>query len=100
MTNYTDFRRALDAVLRRRDPQALCDFLIERGQWEPDAVPDPAYMWLMIAGSPALADLHAEAEVWLRAHGRVAQADEIAVRRQGRAGQTRSQNKPQPRKPS
>jgi hypothetical protein len=100
MTNYTDFRRALDVVLRQRDPQALRDFLIERGQWAPESEPDPAYMWLMIAGSPALADLHAEAEAWLRAHGRVAQADEIAARRQGRAGQARPRNRPQPHKPS
>jgi hypothetical protein len=46
-SNYVDFRRELDAVLRRRDPQALRAFLIERGQWEPETTQDPeAYMWM------------------------------------------------------
>ena len=91
-SNYVDFRRELDAVLRRRDPQALRAFLIERGQWEPETTQDPeSYMWMMIAGSPALADLHAQADRWLTAHGRAEEAEELASRRskanKGKPGQ-------------
>jgi hypothetical protein len=66
-----EFRRRLDEVLRRRDPVALRDFLIAAGQWQEGAIPadlDRA-LWMMIAASAALSDLHGEAERWLLAHG-------------------------------
>lgn len=91
-SNYVDFRRDLDAVLRRRDPEALREFLIERGQWEPETTQDAeGYMWMMIAGSSALTNLHAQADAWLAAHGRAEEAEEIAARRskagKGKPGQ-------------
>lgn len=64
------FRQRLDAILRQRNPSALRAFLIAQGQWESEARTDEeAAMWMMIAASPVLADLHAEAERWLMAHG-------------------------------
>ncbi len=64
------FRQRLDAILRQRNPSALRAFLVREGQWEPEARTDEeAAMWMMIAASPVLADLHAEAERWLMAHG-------------------------------
>ncbi len=75
------FRAALDATLRRRDPVALRAFLVERGQWSPETTTDPEMaMWMMIAASPALADLHGAAEAWLRSHGHAAEADTILGR--------------------
>jgi hypothetical protein len=67
---YPEFRRKLDAVLRRRDAAALRQFLIEEGQWEADTTTDAERaMWMMIATSPALGDLHDEAVRWLASHG-------------------------------
>src|SRR5258707_5784106 len=34
MTEYTNFRKRLDAVLRTRDVQQVSDFLIAEGQWQ------------------------------------------------------------------
>lgn len=91
-TDYPTFRRALDAVLARRDPAALRDFLIAQGQWTEATTMDPeTALWLMIAGSPNLTAQHAEAGAWLRSHGRGAEADAIA----GRA----SPPGPRPKKP-
>jgi hypothetical protein len=59
--NAREFRRQLDEVLRQRDPAALRQFLIAAGQWDADNTPadlDRA-MWMMIAASAALVDLHA-----------------------------------------
>ncbi len=79
MMDYPTFRRELDEVLRRRDPAALRAFLIEQGQWAPDAAMDPATaMWMMIAASPNLTALHDEACAWLVAHGRESEADAIS----------------------
>lgn len=76
-----EFRRQLDDVLRRRDPSALRAFLIGAGQWADETTTDPeCAMWMMIAASPALASLHGEAERWLRAHGRAAEAQAILGR--------------------
>ena len=67
---YDEFRARLDAVLRRRDPSALRAFLVAEGQWDADATTDPERaLWLMIATSPALGDLHAQAFQWLSDHG-------------------------------
>jgi len=84
-----EFRRRLDATLRQRDPEALRQFLLDFGQWQADTVPADveASMWMMILASPALGDLHAEAQYWLRGHGRAQEAELLAgKRRPGTAG--------------
>jgi len=76
--NYQAFRQRLDAVLRQQDPAALRAFLVAQGQWEPDANTDAERaMWLMIATSPALADLRDAAREWLLAHGCTAEVSAI-----------------------
>jgi len=70
MTEYSNFRQRLDAVLRTRNIQEVSTFLIAEGQWSPDSANDPELaMWLMIAGSPSLKDLHTEAKKWLTSRG-------------------------------
>ncbi len=81
-TDARQFRRRLDEVLRQRSPQATRDFLLAAGQWQEGNIPvdlDRA-MWMMIAASPALADLRGEAERWLVAHGFVQEARAILGR--------------------
>src|SRR5262249_20229991 len=76
--NYQAFRQRLDAVLRQIDPAALRAFLIAEGQWEQDAHTDAERaMWLMIATSPALAELRDQAREWLLAHGYAAEVGAI-----------------------
>jgi hypothetical protein len=77
------FRRQLDATLRQRDPDALRTFLLDSGQWQEDSIPVdvPAAMWMMILASPALSDLHPEAQSWLRSHGHTQEADLLAGRK-------------------
>jgi hypothetical protein len=90
------FRRQLDATLRQRDPDALQAFLLESGQWQEDTVPAdvPAAMWMMILASPALSDLHAEAQSWLRGHGHAREAELLAGRKKSgaRHPQRKSEN--------
>jgi hypothetical protein len=75
---YQAFRQRLDAVLRRRDPAALRDFLVAEGQWDAGAQTDvDMAMWMMIATSKALAHLHDEARAWLLAHGHAAEVNAI-----------------------
>jgi hypothetical protein len=75
---YQAFRQRLDAILRRKDPNALHAFLVTQGQWEQDANPDvERAMWLMIATSPGLADLREEARDWLIGHGYTAEVSAI-----------------------
>lgn len=82
--DYKAFRRRLDAELRRRDPEALRAFLIAEGQWQPEQQTDTeAAMWMMIAASPALKDIHGEAERWLVTHGHEAEAGAILGARRG-----------------
>lgn len=77
-----NFRQRLDAVLWRRNPAQLRAFLVDEGQWQPEAHTDEeAAMWMMIAASPVLADLHAEAGRWLMAHGHEHEAQAILGRR-------------------
>lgn len=88
MTEYVSFRQRLDAVLRSRDVQQVSSFLIAEDQWSPGSPADPELaMWLMIAGSPALKDLHAEARRWLVAHGHETEAGAILG-----TGQSKSKN--------
>ncbi|HZU02096.1 MAG TPA: hypothetical protein VFA10_20665 [Ktedonobacteraceae bacterium] len=70
MTEYANFRQRLDAVLRTLDIKQVSDFLIAEKQWSPGTPADPeAAMWIMIAGSPTLRDLHEHAYEWLVSHG-------------------------------
>ena len=86
------FRRQLDVTLRQRDPAALRVFLLDSGQWQEDTVPTdvPAAMWMMILASPALSDLHAEAQSWLRSHGHAQEAELLAGRKKAGATDKRS----------
>jgi hypothetical protein len=69
-SQYYEFRAKLDAVLRQRDPAALRAFLVAEGQWDEGATTDAERaLWLMIATSRALSDLHAVALQWLTDHG-------------------------------
>jgi hypothetical protein len=96
--DYQKFRSQLDTVLRQRDPARLRQFLIEQGQWTEEQQTDTeAALWMMIATSPALADMHGEAERWLLAHGHEAEAQAIFPRR-GKGGPT--QSRPQRAGPS
>lgn len=79
---FPAFRQRLDAILRQRDPAALRAFLVAEGQWQPEQqADDEAAMWMMIAGSPTLAEMHSEAERWLASHGHEAEAQAILGRR-------------------
>src|SRR6478735_765967 len=86
------FRRQLDATLRQRDAEALRQFLLESGQWQEDTIPAdvPAAMWMMILASPALSDLHSEAQSWLRSHGHTQEAELLAGRKKSGASSKRS----------
>ena len=86
MSEYASFRQRLDAALRTRDVRQVRAFMIEENQWSTDAPADPAYaMWLMIAGTPTLKDLHAEARAWLVQHGHADEASAVLPRGQGSA---------------
>ncbi len=76
MTDYANFRQRLDAVLRTLDVQRVQQFLIDEKQWHADALPtDPEFtMYMMIAGSASLRELHERARVWLESHGHVEEA--------------------------
>ena len=70
MTEYASFRQRLDAVLRTQDVKQVRQFLIAERQWSAGQPADPEFaMWMMIAGSPALQDLHGKAREWLMSHG-------------------------------
>ena len=92
------FRRQLDATLRQRDAEALGRFLLESGQWQEDTIPAdvPAAMWMMILASPALGDLHPDAQSWLRSHGYTQEAELLASRKKsGPASKRSSGGRPQ-----
>ncbi|MBV9256943.1 MAG: hypothetical protein JO215_02875 [Ktedonobacteraceae bacterium] len=82
MTEYTNFRQRLDAVLRTMDVQQVQQFLIDKKQWNVHALPaDPEFsMYMMIAGSSALNDLHEQAYIWLVSHGHEAEAQAVLGR--------------------
>jgi hypothetical protein len=83
MTEPMTFRQRLDAVLRTRDVKQVQDFLIAEDQWSTDTPEDPELaMWMMIAGSATLKDLHAQAREWLVTHDRQEEADAILGRGQ------------------
>src|SRR5579863_4050388 len=70
MNDYTSFRQKLDTVLRTLDIKQVREFLIAEKQWSEDKPDDPEFaMWMMVAGSPTLLDLHERAYEWLMSHG-------------------------------
>ena len=82
-TDYASFRRRLDAALRTRDVHQVRAFLIEEDQWSLEQPADPEYaMWLMIAGTLTLKDLHAEARRWLTEHGHTEAVEAVFSREQ------------------
>jgi len=86
MTDYTKFRQRLDAVLRTLDVKQVSEFLIAEKQWQPGQPADPEFaMWMMIAGSSTLRDLHGRAREWLVNHGHEADADAV-LRKENRPG--------------
>jgi len=96
MADYADFRQRLDLVLRTLDVRQVREFLIAEGQWQPGTPADPEHaMWMMIAGSPTLRDLHEQARKWLLSHGHEADAEAVLGRgsgdgrKQGKKGERR-----------
>lgn len=86
MPDYTSFRQRLDEVLRTLDVKQVSVFLIAEKQWQPGQPADPTYaMWMMIAGSHTLRDLHEQARQWLVAHGHEEEANAV-LRREKSAG--------------
>ncbi len=78
MADYASFRQRLDAVLRTLDVKRITDFLIVEKQWSPGTPDDPEFaMWMMIAGSSTLRDLHGRAREWLVSHGHEADANAV-----------------------
>ena len=79
MTDYANFRQRLDTVLRTLDVQQVQRFLIDEKQWNVDALPaDPEFtMYMMIAGSATLRELHERARTWLESHGHVEEAQAV-----------------------
>ncbi|HTI14271.1 MAG TPA: hypothetical protein VL461_06835 [Dictyobacter sp.] len=81
MADYAQFRQQLDTVLRTRDAETVRQFLIEQGQWDEEIPADPQFaMWMMIASSPALRDLHEQARTWLIEHDHVEEAHAVLDR--------------------
>ena len=103
MTEYTTFRQRLDAVLRTLDVKQVQEFLQAEKQWGTEAPADPEFaMYMMIAGSSTLSDLHDRAQRWLITHGHEEEARAVQGR-QKRAGGTakkRSPHSPQGQKSS
>ncbi len=88
MTDYANFRQRLDAVLRTRDVKSVQKFLIAENQWSTGQPADAEFaMWMMIAGTPTLQDLHGQAREWLLSHGHEDEARALLERgkRQGGA---------------
>ena len=79
MTDYANFRQRLDAVLRTRDVKQVSAFLIAENQWDEGTPADPEFaMWMMIAGSKSMRDLHEQARQWLVSHGHEEEANALA----------------------
>ncbi len=95
MAEYANFRQRLDAVLRTRDVEQVRTFLITEDQWSDDVPADPEFaMWMMVAGSPTLKDLHGAARLWLVEHGHAEEADALLSRSQGGPRSGKSETKP------
>lgn len=87
MVDYANFRQRLDAVLRTLDVKQVREFLIAEKQWSPGQPADPEFaMWMMIAGSPNLQDLHGRAREWLLTHGHEDEARALLERGKKQGG--------------
>ncbi len=96
MTEYANFRQRLDAVLRTLDVKQVSEFLIVEKQWQAGQPADVEFaMWMMIAGSPTLRDLHEQARQWLVGHGHEDEANAVLRREKGSAGKQGSKSQPQ-----
>ncbi|GAC1566550.1 MAG: hypothetical protein NVS3B14_09800 [Ktedonobacteraceae bacterium] len=96
MTDYTNFRQRLDAVLRTFDVKQVTGFLIAEKQWQAGQPADPEFaMWMMIAGSPTLRDLHEQAYQWLVSHGHEEEANAVLRREKGTGGIHSKKNRQQ-----
>lgn len=108
MTDHTQFRQQLDAALRTLDFKKVQSFLIAQDQWSEDVPADPEYaMWMMVAASPTLRDLHGKAREWLVNHGHANDALAVLGRSQLEAEKRNNQrsfkrgpNRPGGNKPS
>jgi len=79
--SYPEFRSQLDQILRSKNPETVRQFLVRQGQWDEDFPGDVEHaMWMMIAGSPTLPELHNEAQDWLVQHGYQAEAEMLRER--------------------
>ena len=102
--SYPEFRSQLDNVVRTKIPEQVRQFLIAQGQWDEDSTNDVEHaMWMMIAGSPALQNLHAEAQNWLMQHGYQAEAEMLLARKKApskpSSAASRPRGKPRPGQP-
>jgi hypothetical protein len=102
VTDNASFRHQLDTVLRTRDVQEVRSFLIAEKQWSEELPSDPEFaMWMMIAGSQTLRDLHEQARKWLVSHGHEAEAEALLRRereassKQGKKGRLSDSQKKQ-----
>ena len=81
MTEYVSFRQRLDAVLRTLDVKQVQEFLIAEKQWSEGQPSDPEFaMWMMVAGTPSLKNLHDRAFQWLMTHGHETDAEAFLAR--------------------
>jgi len=87
MADYVGFRQRLDAVLRTLDVKQVQEFLIAEKQWSVGQPTDPEFaMWMMVAGSPTLRDLHERARTWLLTHGHEEDANAFLTRDKQKGG--------------
>jgi hypothetical protein len=96
MAEFVGFRQRLDAILRTLDVKQVSDFLIAEKQWRPGEPADAEFvMWMMIAGSPQLRDLHEQARAWLVSHGHEQEAQIFSKgeKQPGRGGTKRKRKK-------
>ncbi len=81
MMDHSSFRQRLDAVLRTLDVKQVQEFLIAEKQWDEGQPSDPEFaMWMMVAGTPSLNNLHDRAYDWLTTHGHEADAAAFLAR--------------------
>ena len=97
MSDYASFRQKLDAVLRTLDVKQVSKFLIAEKQWDEGTPVDPEFaMWMMIAGSQTMRDLHEKARQWLVSHGHEDEANAVLRMEKGADGSNRAKkNQPQ-----
>jgi hypothetical protein len=87
MTDYANFRHRLDAALRTLDVKQVSKFLIAENQWDEGAPADPEFaMWMMIAGSQTMRDVHEQARQWLVSHGHEEEASAVLRRDKSMGG--------------